>query len=158
MPRIFSIYQNKLIIYGSKTTPNKDSILSLIKNQLGVKSIIEDSSTSKVYLNKNGELVVNSIEYKLDTDLGTPLYTFGLLSDTHVDGDGSDEAYSISDLNRAIKFFNDKGCEFIVYCGDMAYSGRSEDFTALKSCLDTSTIPNYAIRGNHDCYNTVEVF
>ena len=82
MSRIFSIYRNKLIIYGSETTPNKDSILSLIKNQLGVRRIVEDSSTSKVYLNKQGELVVNSVEYRLDTNLGTPLYTFGLLSDT----------------------------------------------------------------------------
>ena len=158
MPRIFSIYQNKLILYNNKTEPNPNAILSLIKNQFGVKSIREDSSTSKVYLNKNGELIVKSIEYRLDTDLGTPLYTFGLLSDVHIDGDGNDEAYSISDLNNAIKFFNDEGCEFITYCGDMTYDGRSEDFAALKSCLDTSTIPNYTIRGNHDCKNTVDVY
>lgn len=158
MSRIFSIYQNKLILYNNKTEPSQNAILSLIKNQLGVKSIIEDSSTSKVYLNKNGELVVNSIEYRLDTDLGTPLYTFGLLSDTHVDGDGSDTAYSISDLNNAIKFFNDEGCAFITYCGDLTHDGRDVDFTALKSCLDTSTIPNYTIRGNHDCKNTVDVY
>ena len=158
MSRIFSIYRNKLIIYNSTTEPSQNAILSLIKNQLGVKSIIEDSSTSKVYLNKNGELIVKSIEYRLNEDLGTPLYTFGLLSDTHVDGDESDEAYSISDLNKAIKFFNDEGCEFIAYCGDMTYDGRDEDFTALKSCLDTSTIPNYTIRGNHDCNNTIDVY
>ena len=158
MSRIFSIYQNKLIIYNNKTKPSQNAILSLIKNQLGVKSIIEDSSTSKVYINKNGELIVNSIEYRLDTDLGIPLYTFGLLSDVHIDGDGDDTAYSISDLNRAIKFFNDEGCEFITYCGDMTYDGRDEDFTALKSCIDTSSIPNYTIRGNHDCRNTVDVY
>ena len=158
MPRIFSIYQNNLIIYGSKTTPSQDAILSLIKNQLGVRRIVEDSSTPKVYLNKNGDLIVKSIEYRLDTDLGTPLYTFGLLSDVHVDGDGDDETYSISDLNNAIKFFNDEGCEFIAYCGDMTYNGRDEDFIALKSCLDTSTIPNYTIRGNHDCNNTIDVY
>lgn len=158
MSRIFSIYQNKLIIYGSKITPNQDAIFSLIKNQLGVRSIVEDASTSKVFLNKNGELTVKSIEYRTGTDLGTPLYTFGLLSDTHVDGDGDDEAYSISDLNNAIKFFNDEGCEFIAYCGDMTHDGADEDFTALKSCLDTSSIPNYTIRGNHDCKNTVDTY
>lgn len=159
MSKIFSIYQNKLIIYGSKTTqPSQNAILSLIKNQLGVRRIVEDSSTSKVYLNKNGELIVNSIEYRLDTDLGTPLYTFGLLSDTHVDGDDSDEAYSINDLKKAIKFFNDEGCDFIAYCGDLTYDGRDVDFPALKSCLDTSTIPNYTVRGNHDCKNTVDMY
>ena len=158
MPRIFSIYQNKLIIYNTKTNPNQNALLSLIKNQLGVKNIIEDSSTSKVYLNKNGDLVVKSVEYKSDTDLGTPLYTFGLLSDTHIDGDGDDYGNSISDLNNAIQFFENEGCEFIAYCGDMTYDGRSEDFTALKSCIDTSTIPNYTIRGNHDASNTVDMY
>ena len=158
MSRIFSIYQNKLILYNNKTEPSQNAILSLIKNQLGVRRIVEDSSTSKVYLNKNGDLVVKSVEYRLDTDLGTPLYTFGLLSDVHVDGDGDDTAYSISDLNRAIKFFNDEGCEFIAYCGDLTYDGRDVDFTALKSCLDTSTIPNYTVRGNHDCHNTVDMY
>ena len=158
MSRIFSIYQNKLILYNNKTEPSQNAILSLIKNQLGVKSIIEDSSTSKVYINKNGELIVNSIEYRLDTDLGIPLYTFGLLSDVHIDGDGDDTAYSISDLNRAIKFFNDEGCDFIAYCGDLTYDGRDVDFPALKSCIDTSSIPNYTIRGNHDCRNTVDVY
>ena len=159
MSRIFSIYQNKLVIYnGNKTNPSQNALMSLIKKQLGVKNIIVDPSTSKVFLNKNGELIVRSIEYKSDTDLDTPLYTFGLLSDTHVDGDGSDKAYSISDLNNAIKFFNDEGCEFIAYCGDMSYDGRDEDFTALKSCIDTSTIPNYTIRGNHDCHNTVDQY
>ena len=137
MPRIFSIYQNKLIIYNNTTKPNQNAILSLIKNQLGVKSIIEDSSTSKVYLNKNGELVVNSIEYKLDTDLGTPLYTFGLLSDVHVDGDGSDEAHSISDLNNALQFFESEGCEFVAYCGDMTKDGRSEDFSIGSTIVST---------------------
>ena len=152
MSKIFSIYKNNLIIYSSKTKPNQDAILSLIKNQLGVRRIVEDSSASKVYLNKNGELVVNSVEYRLDEDLGTPLYSFGLLSDVHVDGDGDDGAYSISDLNNALQFFESEGCEFVAYCGDMTYDGRSEDYTALKTCLDASTLPQYTIRGNHDSY------
>ena len=154
MSRIFSIYQNKLIIYNNTTKPNQNAILSLIKNQLGVKRIVEDSSTPKIYLNKNGDLVVKSVEYKLDTDLGTPLYTFGLLSDTHIDGDGDDYGNSISDLDRAIKFFNDGGCEFIAYCGDMTYDGRTEDYTSLKTCLSKSTIPNYTIKGNHDAHSS----
>ena len=32
-------------------------------------------------------------------------------------------------------------------------SGRTEDDTALKTCLETSTVPNYCIRGNHDAYS-----
>ena len=71
MSRIFSIYQNKLIIYNNEPETIQNTLLSPIIKQLGIKNIIEDSSTSKVYLNKRGELVVNYIEYKLREDLGT---------------------------------------------------------------------------------------
>ena len=46
MSRMFSIYKNKLIIYD-RTGFNKSTLLDLIKKQLGIKNIIEDSSTSK---------------------------------------------------------------------------------------------------------------
>lgn len=82
-----------------------------------------------------------------------PLYKFGLLSDVHVDGDGTDEALSISDLNNAITFLQNAGANFIAYCGDMTYNSRTEDYTALKTCLDASTVPNYCVRGNHDAYS-----
>ena len=82
-----------------------------------------------------------------------PLYKFGLLSDVHVDGDGTDEASSISDLNNAISFLENAGANFIAYAGDMTRDGRTEDYTALKTCLETSTVPNYCIRGNHDAYS-----
>ena len=35
----------------------------------------------------------------------------------------------------------------------MTRDGRTEDYTALKTCLQTSTVPNYCIRGNHDAYS-----
>ena len=84
------------------------------------------------------------------------LYKFGLLSDVHVDGDGSDEASSISDLTNAISFLESAGANFIAYAGDMTCNGRAEDYTALKTCLQTSTVPNYCIRGNHDAYSLAD--
>ena len=82
-----------------------------------------------------------------------PLYKFGLLSDAHIDGDGTDTAHSISDLTNAISFLESAGANFIAYTGDMTYNGRTEDYTALKTCLETSIIPNYCVRGNHDAYS-----
>lgn len=84
------------------------------------------------------------------------LYTFGLLSDVHVDGDGNDEAFSNSDLKNAISFLEKAGASFIAYAGDMTYNGRAEDYTALKTCLQTATIPNYCVRGNHDAYSLAD--
>ena len=99
------------------------------------------------------EVMANNIKMISGSSGEQPLYKFGLLSDAHIDGDGTDTAHSISDLNNAIQYLNNKNCKFIVHCGDVTENGRSEDYTALKSCLDTSTIPNYSVRGNHDMTN-----
>lgn len=84
---------------------------------------------------------------------GTLLYKFGLLSDTHIDGDGDDYGDSISDLTNALTYFEEENCSFVAHCGDMTYDGRTEDFNALKTILDSSNIPNCTIRGNHDAYS-----
>ena len=99
------------------------------------------------------EIMANKIRQIIGNISEQPLYKFGLLSDVHVDGDGTDTAHSISDLTNAISFLQNAGADFIAYCGDMAYDGRDEDYTSLKTCLDTSTVPNYCIRGNHDAYS-----
>lgn len=99
------------------------------------------------------ETMANKIKTIIGGTSEQPLYKFGLLSDAHIDGDGTDTAYSISDLNNAIQYFNNENCKFIVHCGDVTENGRSEDYTALKSCLATSSIPNYSVRGNHDMTN-----
>ena len=83
------------------------------------------------------------------------LYTFGLLSDVHVDngsdGDAVDFGMSVRDYKNALRFLEDEGAEFIAYTGDMtkANSGYG-DYEKLLECLATSHIPNYTTGGNHD--------
>lgn len=148
MKKIFSIdkYGN-LITDNTLATPKDGDVMTVYKNKLGI-NVIQDNSISNITLDKYGNLRVKSI-ISNSTSNGI-LYKFGLLSDTHVDGDGTDTAYSISDLNNAIQFFNNENCKFIANCGDVTENGRTEDYTALKSCLSTSTIPHYCVRGNHD--------
>ena len=148
MKKIFSIdkYGN-LITDGSLVTPKDGNVMTINHNKLEV-NVVEDNSISSITLDKYGNLKVKSIISNSTSD--GILYKFGLLSDAHVDGDGTDTAYSISDLNNAIQFLNNENCEFIANCGDVTENGRTEDYTALKSCLNTSTIPNYCVRGNHD--------
>lgn len=151
MKKIFSIdkYGN-LITDNTLIAPKDSNVITIYKDKLGV-NVIEDNSISNIALDKHGNLKVKSI-ISNSTSEGL-LYKFGLLSDAHVDGDGTDTAYSISDLKNAIQYFNNKNCKFIVHCGDVTENGRSEDYSTLKSCLATSTIPNYSVRGNHDMTN-----
>lgn len=151
MKKIFSIdkYGN-LITDNTLIAPKDSNVITIYKDKLGV-NVIEDNSISNIALDKHGNLKVKSI-ISNSTSEGL-LYKFGLLSDAHVDGDGTDTAHSISDLTNAIQYFNNKNCKFIVHCGDVTENGRSSDYTALKSCLATSSIPNYSVRGNHDMTN-----
>ena len=121
---------------------------------------IQDTANNFTATNVEGALAelfqfVNTVaeELRQISSGGTgeqPLYKFGLLSDVHIDGDGTDEAYSKSDLTNAISFLENAGADFIAYCGDMTNNGRVYDYPALKTCLESSTVPNYCVRGNHD--------
>ena len=102
------------------------------------------------------EEVVNSIGLKrVQKDEGL-LYSFGLISDVHIDnnddGDYSDAALSDEDYMNALRFFEEEGANFIAYCGDMViHNGSAEkDYIRIAECLETSKLPNYVIKGNHD--------
>lgn len=85
------------------------------------------------------------------------LYTFGVLSDVHVDAgsDGNfyDSNYATNDYRKAVKFMEDEGAEFVAYGGDMASGdpGVSEqDYRKVLEILKDAYIPHYMISGNHD--------
>lgn len=110
------------------------------------------------------EEVVNSIGLKrVQKDEGL-LYSFGLISDVHIDndhdGDDKDVALSDEDYMNALRFFEEEGANFIAYCGDMVVnSGSAEkDYIRVAECLETSKLPNYVIKGNHDRSGKTEYF
>lgn len=82
-----------------------------------------------------------------------PLYSVGLISDTHIDGDGSDTADSINDFKKALTLFKNKNVSFIAHCGDVTHDGRTEDYTAFSNAIANNTIPLKVIAGNHDSYS-----
>ena len=110
------------------------------------------------------EEVVDSVGLKrVQKDEGL-LYSFGLISDVHIDnnhdGDGSDVALSDEDYMNALRFFEEEGANFIAYCGDMVNSKGSDeqDYIRIAECLETSKLPNYVIKGNHDRSGSTEYF
>jgi predicted phosphodiesterase len=42
------------------------------------------------------------------------------------------------------------GCDFVVHCGDLTPSGRSEEFAAVEATLNSSGVPVFTTPGNHD--------
>ena len=98
-----------------------------------------------------------NIEIKSMPVVEDMLYSFGVLSDVHVDAgsDGNfyDTNQATNDYRKAVKFLEDEGAEFIAYGGDMATGdpGVSEqDYRKVLEILKDSHIPSYMISGNHD--------
>lgn len=89
---------------------------------------------------------------------GNKLYSFGALSDVHIDGDGNDEASASSDFIKAVQFFNSHA-SLICISGDLSNNNGYSELSMFKDLVDNNaTIPVYASRGNHDCRYTIEDF
>lgn len=92
------------------------------------------------------------------TGLGNKLYSVGLLSDIHIDGNGdgnnSDSGDSQSDFINALNYLNEKNVDFACICGDLTYYGYEEDYQAYNSIISqySNGLPIKAIRGNHETY------
>lgn len=96
------------------------------------------------------------------------LYSFGLLSDLHLWSDNSSwTANANTKFDNALSYFENKGCEFCVACGDLTQTGfylRTVETDASTTYLDVSqmakykeicdehTIPVYELCGNHESY------
>lgn len=89
---------------------------------------------------------------------GNKLYSFGALSDVHIDGDGTDEASASSDFARALNFFNSNS-SLVGISGDICCEGGYSELSLFKYLVDANaTIPVYASRGNHDCRYSISDF
>lgn len=93
------------------------------------------------------------------SNLGEKLYSFGLVSDMHLDGIGMNGTY----LSEAMTFFEEQGCSFCCHAGDMTnigfWSTTSDEIyltqmADYKSVIDSHpNLPMYGICGNHENYN-----
>lgn len=80
-----------------------------------------------------------TIPSSLKKNIGAKLYSVGLLSDIHIDGNGdgnnSDSGNSQSDFTNALEYFENKGVNFICINGDITYYGYDADYQAYKSLI-----------------------
>lgn len=81
---------------------------------------------------------------------GNKLYSFGALSDVHVQYDTAHE-----DFQRALEYLNDtEDVAFTCICGDLTVNGTDAELTTYKGYVDSYSpdTPVYAVFGNHDTY------
>lgn len=95
---------------------------------------------------------------------GTKLYSFGLISDTHIQPDSTDGEIYSARLETALAWFKEQGVAFVAHCGDITnvglYMGEGsspgyypDQFAEFKRICDLyPDLPVYSICGNHDSY------
>lgn len=100
--------------------------------------------------NQNGLRVGHISPGRLLKDKGRKLYSFGALSDVHIQYDTAQ-----ADFLRALTYLNEtEDVEFTCICGDLTVNGTAEELTAYKGLVDAYSphTPVYAVFGNHDTY------
>lgn len=99
---------------------------------------------------KNGVRVGQIDPGNLLRSKGEKLYSFGALSDVHVQYDTAQ-----ADFQKALKYLNDtEDVAFTCICGDLTVNGTDAELTQYKSYVDSYSpdTPVYAVFGNHDTY------
>ena len=85
---------------------------------------------------------------------GTPLLTFGLVSDVHLGGEGKD-----ADLEKVLRFFDAQGVDAVMIPGDIAHTGLIREFGRLAAVwykvfpndrgADGRKVEKLFVTGNH---------
>lgn len=146
---------------GNTILEDYDSIAEITGTSGAYNSLINlniaPKDATKVVLVKDNEIKASiNLPSDFEKITDTPLYSVGLLSDTHIDGDGTDTADSINDLKKALTLFKNKNVSFIAHCGDVTEDNRTSDYTAFSNAIADNTIPIKTIAGNHDSYSKLE--
>lgn len=116
----------------------------------------------------NGKKVCDIPLGRLTPTKKEKLYSFGLLSDIHVDPyDKKPE----TKLEKALSFFKEHGCSFLCHCGDISMTGlwypisetehtsyySPTQFDIFYSICNKYNMPVYGCCGNHESYNGYDI-
>ncbi len=88
--------------------------------------------------------------------LGKKLYSFGALSDVHLQYDTAQE-----DFQKALTYLNEREhVAFTCICGDLTDNGEATDFQTYAEYVNTYSpnTPVYEVTGNHDVQTTQATF
>ena len=114
---------------------------------------IPDNATRIVALHDG----VISADFKIPDskrlNINDKLFSYGALSDIHIDGDSDDDAFSISDFAKEISYFETNGAVAICNSGDITRDGYEHDVAAILPFINNTNLPIYTARGNHDNAN-----
>ena len=98
----------------------------------------------------------------IDTEKNNPdsinedqlLYSYGVLSDLHLDTNTSDlyNSNSVAKFQNALEFFNSYGCKYTFIAGDITDNGKNSEFEKYVEIRDKykGNMQVFAVTGNHE--------
>lgn len=110
----------------------------------------------------NGEWICSIPLGRMTQPTSTKLYSFGLLSDTHLCPEIAEGSTVSARLDHALTWFEEQGCVFVAHCGDMVNVGfenpkgtyNPSQFVEYQRIRNLHpNLPIYACAGNHESYN-----
>lgn len=117
---------------------------------------IAPTSAKKIGVFKNNQLVGYVPLGNLNKNRGQLLYKVGLLSDVHQDVT-ADTTESYADLQHALAYYNSKGVDFCICCGDILEeyavgqtTNRTNEWKQYSEVVSAQNLKVYAVTGNHD--------
>ena len=113
------------------------------------------AGAKRIGIYKNGDRVGFARLGSLRADKGKRLYSFGAVSDIHLDESNTIYPTSVPDCQKAFRYYNDHpDIDFLCICGDLTEKGRLEELTFYQSVVDTyiPDKPVHVAAGNHEEY------
>lgn len=122
----------------------------MVKTYDFIQTNIIPKEATKILAIKDNEIKAECIipSNKLNAD--TKLYSIGLLSDIHIDVT-DDQSNSVSDFQNALSRFKTENVTAICCTGDTVVDGTQAEVEKFIEVKNSTTIPMYIARGNHDC-------
>jgi len=118
--------------------------------------ILEQGEEITVKVREQETATEPSVEQPQPKDLGKHLYTFGGISDEHVNKEDSKNSEYVADLINACHYYIDEGADFIINCGDIC-EYNYEDFEQFNRIYTEHAfaptggkLQLHSVLGNHD--------
>lgn len=131
-------------------------------------NIAPKNATKIVVYDGNGKRITGVSLGRLKHPIGEKLYSVGVVSDIHmIKQNLTWDWYPIEKFDRALSYFQEKGCAMCVVSGDLTQCGyrwndaNDVDLTQMAAyrtvCDKYSNLPVYEIAGNHESYYSLPI-
>lgn len=116
-----------------------------------IKENVAPQGAAAIGVVQNGTVIGQIPLGTLAHSYGAKLFSFGLMSDVHINnGSGDYTAASQGRFEKALTFCQNQGVRFVAINGDVVVEQLKSEYAKYKEIIDKFSFPIYSTSGNHD--------